>query len=365
MQLPFVMMVSWRDTRKGACVIDSNDVYISHITALWVWALLSQRGQRATSFEAVPPPCFGGGLRSSNAQAARATLQEFLEVVDIPGEIDVLVQSNQQRHIVRNTRAHTWKAQMPLGSYRRICDNVLVCCPEFCLMQMSTSLSPVELALLTCALAGNYFPADCSKGFIETRGILDLMSLERFLSNVPSRTRGIRRCSKALGYAFEGSRSPMESATALLLTMGRRDGGYHLPRPTLNHRINLGRTARQISGKNFYFIDIYWPQIRFGLEYNGFEYHTNVSRDLRRELALSEEGITIQALTLEQVLDQAQLRSVVRRIAELHGLRLHRPPAGCPQARYNLINTLFPWDSDLRKFRQPRYAIPQEFCLNA
>ncbi|MCI1998051.1 MAG: hypothetical protein LKJ49_05380 [Olsenella sp.] len=346
-------------------MIDSNDVYISHITALWVWALLSQRGQRATSFETVPPPCFEGGLHSSNVQAARATLQEFLEVVDIPGEIDVLVQSNHQRHIVRNARTHTWKAQMPLGSYRRVCDNVLVCCPEFCLMQMSNSLSPVELALLTCALAGNYFPADCSKGFIETRGILNLMSLERFLSDVPSRTMGIRRCGKALSYAFEDPRSPMESATALLLTMGRRDGGYHLPRPELNHRVELGRAARAIAKTDHFIIDLYWPQIRFGLEYNGLEYHTDVARDLRRELALSEEGITIQALTLEQVLDQAQLRSVVRRIAELHGLRLHRPPAGCPQARYNLINALFPWDPDLRKFRQPRYAIPQEFCLEA
>lgn len=346
-------------------MIDSNDVYISHITALWVWALLSQRGQRATSFETVPPPCFEGGLHSSNVQAARATLQEFLEVVDIPGEIDVLVQSNHQRHIVRNARTHTWKAQMPLGSYRRVCDNVLVCCPEFCLMQMSNSLSPVELALLTCALAGNYFPADCSKGFIETRGILNLMSLERFLSDVPSRTMGIRRCGKALSYAFEDPRSPMESATALLLTMGRRDGGYHLPRPELNHRVELGRAARAIAKTDHFIIDLYWPQIRFGLEYNGLEYHTDVARDLRRELALSEEGITIQALTLEQVLDQAQLRSVVRRIAELHGLRLHRPPAGCPQARYDLINALFPWDPDLRKFRQPRYAIPQEFCLEA
>jgi hypothetical protein len=337
-------------------------VCISHTTALWIWASLAQCGVRAESFEAPDPSHCRASMRSQEVSAARKAVQEILGMESFPREIDVLVRSAQQRHSIHGAHPHVLGMRMPHGAFKRVHENVLVCSPELCVTQMAPSLTPIELSLLTCSLAGRYFPADCPKGFVETKGITSIASIERFLALVPPHTRGTKLCRKPVRTALGGSRSPMESATALLLTMDRRDGGYHLPRPELNHRVELGRAARAIAKTDHFIIDLYWPQIRFGLEYNGFEYHTDVARDLRRELALSEEGITIQTIALEQVLNQTQLRSVVRRVAGLHGLRLRRPPAGCLQARTKLIGELLPWSYGTGAFRRPIYALPEELC---
>ncbi|MCL1896611.1 MAG: hypothetical protein FWG03_08705, partial [Clostridiales bacterium] len=131
---------------------------------------------------------------------------------------------------------------------------------------------------------------------------------------------GQKKASRALRYIANGSGSPMETILFMLLTLPNNLGGYGLPAPELNKRIDKGNTAkgRPEPGKEYYVCDLFWPEARIAVEYDSNLYHTGADRiasDAKKRLDYKALGITPITVTSGQVRDAIEFEGVAKLIA--------------------------------------------------
>ena len=135
---------------------------------------------------------------------------------------------------------------------------------------------------------------------------------------------GRKMASRALRYIADGSASPMETILFMLLTLPNKLGGYGLPAPVLNKRINTGNAAkgRPGSGNAYYVCDLFWPEARIAVEYDSYLHHTGADRiasDAKKRLDYKALGITPFTVTIGQVRDEIEFEGFAKLIArELH-----------------------------------------------
>jgi hypothetical protein len=113
----------------------------------------------------------------------------------------------------------------------------------------------------------------------------------------------------------------MESILTILLCLPHGLGGYGIKLPLLNHRIDLGKSARRITDKSFCECDLYWSEEKLAVEYDGEVFHTgieNISKDSTRRDALIAMGVTVVTVTKWQINNSKELNG----IAQLVGKRL-------------------------------------------
>ena len=103
--------------------------------------------------------------------------------------------------------------------------------------------------------------------------------------------RGIRQATELLGYATARAESPMESRTRLRCI----DAG--LPRPGVQVFVAIPlRTNR--------YLDLGWPELKIGLEYDSADWHSGVAaanRDTARHNWLTRDGWTMFYATSRMV----------------------------------------------------------------
>ena len=372
------------------CHHGAMSIYVTHTTALWANVLMGMSGIPRRRKLATWPSSRSGESQLACPDVAgkaafRAVSRKFaaMGLPDFPGPMDVLAPASGDRHATISVRPHQWSQPVPAGSFIDLGEGVLLASPELCYLQLADRLANVELMLLGFALCGGYFPARCQKGFVCLDPLTSTTKLGRYLDASPKGTRGIAKARNALRKVLDGSLSPMESSCAILLTLDRRLGGYGVQAPVLNARIELGTDASRTSRLSYCMIDLYWPQARFGIEYDGAPFHTDDARDIRRELVLANLGVSTRRLTAEQLLDQRQFRLVVREASMALGRRLRPPPTGIADRRDMLLEGLFPTERDKRpataheaaskqkgpivttEFAKPSWTLPERLASEA
>lgn len=150
---------------------------------------------------------------------------------------------------------------------------------------------PVALACLDQALAG-----------LATSAVDDFVARVRSRLDSRDDRRGTVRAESLLCLGSPYAESVRESKLRLRLL----DAGF--PMPTLQYEV------RTLQGTPLYRLDLSWPSLRIGLEYDGYEAHEErASYDAERDRRMSERGwIMIRACKADMVDPSrlfAQLRS--------------------------------------------------------
>ena len=239
--------------------------------------------------------------------------------VDPAGDdrIHLLFSEARLRSRTRNIASHVYSEALPEGALVQLSEHVLAASPELTYVQMSEVFTFERQAIAGMELCGSY--AILPDGSLKARTALahaeDLHTWASALAG--PRSRG----TLAAPFVLDGAASPMEAKLALLLTLPTARGGYHLPAPVLNHRIDLGAEARRLYDAAFCRADLYWPEARVDVEYDGLAYHEGEAHavDVAREQALAAQGISVMRLTYAQVEDPDAFAVVAKTLGKRLG----------------------------------------------
>lgn len=238
--------------------------------------------------------------------------------------LDILVPFAQDRVSARSVRPHVFGSIISARHLVPIVPGLMVVAPAQCFLQAASWMSYLELIEFGFELCGSYeIPLRTSaKGYIErppltTRGaILEAMS-HREASN------GLKLARRALRRIRGGSRSPMETATTMMIVLDRRYGGLGYRGIQLNQRIDVPHELRYLTSSSYFELDVYAKKARLDIEYNGSE-HAQAERqahDAERLSTLNAMGITVKVLTKGQFAEQLSLNRALNAIARSLGIR--------------------------------------------
>lgn len=235
--------------------------------------------------------------------------------------LHVLVSKGSVRRTSSEVVCHVESAALPVGSVLDTQNGFCVCSPELCFVQMAAVWGIEKLIQLGFELCGTY---DTTNGDVrECAPLTTVDRLDVFLASLGP-MHGKKNASYALRYVANNSASPRETALAMLLCLPYRMGGYGIPMPQMNCRVDLGKRERRIAGRNYLVCDLYWPEARLDVEYDGGD-HVEVERmakDSMRRDALVSMGITSLSVTKQQIDHGGSLNGIAHVIAERVGKRL-------------------------------------------
>ena len=296
---------------------------------------------------------------SASVSHAKACAHKKADVLDCvaemyrleDGSIDILVFDPRHRSSSKLLNCHVWSTPLPSNSFYRVHD-MYVSSPEFVFLQMAQLLSVVQLVALGCELCGTYVLLPVSKPQMEgfenpprrSAPLTSVHKLEKFLDAAKG-ARGLVKARRALCYVLEGSRSPMETMTAMQLHLPPLLGGYGLMRPALNPVIPLDDEARSIARRSWCEGDICWIEQKLDVEYNG-DVHSGsrkMREDAGRVLGLEHMGFKVVTVTSPQVFDIDQFEVVAKEAAKVLKARLHKRVLGRTLARERLHEELESW----------------------
>jgi very-short-patch-repair endonuclease len=134
-------------------------------------------------------------------------------------------------------------------------------------------------------------------------GITNLEALRRHIE-INSGAKGIKRLRRAVGLADPRSESPMETRLRLELRLA------HLPIPDVQVRLEDG------SGGVMARADLYYPDVRLVIEFDGQNHKERMVQDARRQNALFNAGFHVLRFTAADLKKPGSAASQVRRYRE-------------------------------------------------
>jgi very-short-patch-repair endonuclease len=140
-------------------------------------------------------------------------------------------------------------------------------------------------------------------------GLVDLPTLQRYTRERTGQ-KGVKRLRRSLGLAEPRTESPMETRLRLALIAAR------LPRPCVQAELN------DSTGRFLARADLYYPDRRLVIEYDGQNHAERLVPDLRRQNALLEAGYHVLRLTAADLQVTGLAADQVRRARA----RLAKPP---------------------------------------
>lgn len=215
--------------------------------------------------------------------------------------------------------------------------------PEALFLQMADQLSTYQLACLAFELCGIY-----ESGRMEASTAIDklepLTSAHKIERTVLSskRIRGLAKARKVLPYITDRSASPMETATYLRLTLPYQMGGFNLPKPLMNRRVDLGGGTRQISSSQYFVPDLFWPDHRLVVEYDS-DLHASplkIGRDAARKNAMIDMGFDVVTVTKMQMYNMDEFNRTALVIGRKLGVRHNPRCKDYEQRRADLVRDL-------------------------
>lgn len=202
-----------------------------------------------------------------------------------------------------------------------IAGNVGLSSPEGCLLQIAGCVELPELIGLMHEFCGFYSPAE---RLIQRDPLTSLTKLTRASKRLAG-TRGAKKFCRALAYVRGPSRSPMETALALFLSLPYSMGGYSFSDLQLNSKEPLDSFSRRNTGVKTLEPDILFPSCNLCIEYDGRSFHEGqdaVRRDARRINLLTLNGYTVITLVSSQLMSCKDMHETALAIARVMGKRL-------------------------------------------
>ena len=313
------------------------DIYISHKSALEYWRL-----NRNTEITA---------LSKLRRKSLPHSLPGSATIIDaspsgLSYPINIMVGNKNAKRKSRILRTRVNASTVPDGCFTSIGDGLAVSTPAFCFFQMAGELPLVKLIELGFEICGTYslpVMSDYGKEFRHDHEnpdenphtlyglpqLTDTKALKAFIARMKG-MNGYKKACRALRYIANGSASPMETRLFMLLTLPHEQGGYELPAPVLNRRIDLSNSTDWRLRKSGYRCDLFWPDASLAIEYDSDTYHTGadrIARDSKRRFDLLMLGITVITITSRQLRNAVEFDGLARLIAgKLHKrLRFKNP----------------------------------------
>ncbi len=313
--------------------------FLSHDTALKYWRSyrVSADAKRFSVSKRNPP---------TSPQAISDPIKDLLvlEESDSPLPLDVLVGSDWARTISPMINNHIDSHAFPHGSFVKIKQGLYVSSPELCFLQMANQLELIQLIKLGFELCGSYrlddaifetvakceiISCDMRRGFRPEIPLTTVRRLSAYISKMKG-ARGIKKASRAMRFLVGGSASPAETTLTMMLSLPYMLGGFKLPTPSLNVRIDISRVARKTTAREFYVCDLFWPNKKVAVEYDSDAFHAKseqISQDATRRNALFFSGITVITVTRRQLKSSIEMRRVAHLLSRLLAKRLlYRDP---------------------------------------
>ena len=315
---------------------------ISHRSALDVCSRLAAAGER------VARACKLRSLREC-ASAEKDVFGFDLSSLPVPpdSKIDILVPNTSNRFVSKSVCRHIWNGSLPDGALYRVAEDVYVTGPEFSLLLLSKGTPFNELIMLCSEVCGRYALERGDRGFFDRPALSSVSKINAFLDKVGSES-GVAKLRRALRYAVDNSRSPMESALATIMALPTRCGGFGFPKPTMNHRFHLSMEAARVAGRQYVEFDLFFPDCNLGIEYDSRQYHVNDERfesDARRNNTLRHLGFSIVNITRRQVQDPVVFVGIMAQVASELGKPNNVSESGLAK-REALRAELFPFWND-------------------
>lgn len=210
-------------------------------------------------------------------------------------DLHVMVANHGQRRMHAGVRSHVYSGELPAGSLIRIDVGTYVADIRLCALQAAEDLGFVELVEYYYEICGGYsLGAAAGEEYRERRPLASVAGLKAYFGQMGG-AHGIRRALRALRYARDGSRSPMETALAMMLVLPRDEGGLGVRDVVMDHRIEVTDRVRTMTGRRHFVADAFIHKARLVIEYHGAE-HERASRgvsDEERENALRAMGYCV------------------------------------------------------------------------
>lgn len=253
----------------------------------------------------------------------------------------VLTSQAQGSRTARAIRCHRHRGPLPSGSFLRISSDLLVASPEYLFLRAAKTLPLVHLIAFGYSLCGTYYLNDAGQG----AALSSAAKISRYLARCEG-MHGIKKARQALRHVLDNAASVREAATAMKLTLPCRMGGYGLPHPVLNQRIDLPSPARVNLGKSHVRIDLCWSACGVGVEYDSDAWHTGgtqITRDSRRRNELACLNFDIITVTNDEMKSVADMDRIAKALA--NKLRIRKRPAvkGYDRLKVDLRDILEGW----------------------
>lgn len=232
---------------------------------------------------------------------------------------------------------------LPERSFVDAGEGFLMSTPEFCFLQMANRLSLARLIMLGYELCGTYVLVDKGPAPRRDAPLTTVAKLRTFVEGA-SNARGRKKALRALRYVLDRSASPMESALAMLLCLPYGLGGYGLPEPRLNYRVDVPPSFRAMADRKHCVCDLCWPESKLAAEYDSELHHADLERresDARRRSTLITLGFTVVTVSKGQVMDSGAFNRLAHQLAKRLGKRLRYVDPGFTRAHLELRAELF------------------------
>jgi len=322
-------------------------IIISHKSALEYWRL---RGNNSRGNNSRGNYSYGNNSRGNNNTDNFTRYRRKSLPVSLPSSatiydgtpkglsfpVNLLVGCHNAKRKTQVVQSRVYTGPTPSGCLISIGEGVAVSTPPFCFFQMANELPLIKLIELGFEFCGSYsLPAviESEKDLITVDNtsygqpqLTSLKAIKDFVAKMEG-ISGQKKSFRALRYIADGSASPMETILLMLLTLPHKLGGYGLPMPVLNKRIELRksgkrRSGKSYSGKSYYKCDFFWPSDNLAVEYDSDFYHTGADRiasDSQKRLDLTALGITVITITNRQVRNKVEFETIAKLIAgKLH-----------------------------------------------
>lgn len=285
-------------------------LFLGYLSALEFWRCASRRDAAATS-KVVPK----SGVVPTAYELADARVCFGTSSSRLAEEPFTLVVADHASRRNALAQCRIWTVQIPEKSFMRVknASDVYVASPEACFVQLAADLSLVQLVKLGFELCGSYaIQQSAHGGFTPREPLTSVDALARYLEKADG-LKGVKRARQALRYIANNSASPAETKICMLLCFPAVSGGFGLPLPTLNHRIDPTRSGAPLTSRQHFRLDLYWPQIRTAIEYDSELFHATDHRqsgDASRRNALEAMGHRVITLTKGQLFDANEFERV-------------------------------------------------------
>ena len=144
-------------------------------------------------------------------------------------------------------------------------------------------------------------------------GLLKISELESWAA-VHSGYRGIQKLRRVIGFVDPAAESPMESRLRMVLILG----GLPRPKSQVTIRDRWGRALGRP--------DLYYEDVRLGIEYDGGTHRDSITDDNRRQNLLLNVGVRLLRFTAADVFHNPE--TVVRQVRTM----LAEPPSNSSSA---------------------------------
>lgn len=298
-------------------------IIYSHSTALDFW-----RWHAATSPLFINPRA----IRLDSLPPCRIVEREALSAAEQfhhDGErVHLLISDKRQMHKTDRIRFHTHSGRIPHHAICKLSEGLYVVSPEMMFLMLAKKTNLINLIALGYELVGSYvLSADDTRGFCQCDPLTSTSKLERFIEHADG-VDGVKNARLAVPCLIDGSASPMETFVSMLLCLPKRLGGYGLPKPQLNRKIELSSKQRYLMKREYMRADMMWEQAKLAIEYESNQWHSGEKKfieDSKRRNDIRHLGFDVTTITLDEFKSDSSMDRIAADIARKLNRRRRTP----------------------------------------